>query len=448
MAAGSVGRLAARGRRPGVRLAALAVVGAVGLQVVPAGPAAALPPPPPNPSNSSITAAQAQAAAKAGQVGQLTSQLSAAEAALQRLQDDVELKQENANKALVDLQTAEDAAARARRDVAAARVAANAAGGAIDQLRARVDQFAAGSFEQGAALGSVTAYFNASSTKDLLERQLLLNDISGSELNILDQMQQARTEKANADSLARAALITAQAKQAAADRAKQAADAAIATAQTAERSAAAQTAQLQAQQTSLRQQLISAQANVADLKAQRQQYLNWLAQKQAEEIAAAAAARGRSHGGGGVISVAAHGSVAVVIRRALSAVGTIYAWGGGNADGPTRGIHDGGTADAFGDFNKIGFDCSGLMVYAFAGAGVRLAHFSGYQYDAGQHVPLSQIQPGDMLFYSSNGGPSGIHHVTLYIGNGQMIEAYASGTTVRVTSVRYGGIVPYASRVL
>jgi cell wall-associated NlpC family hydrolase len=273
-----------------------------------------------------------------------------------------------------------------------------------------------------------------------LERQLLLNEISGSELNILDQMQQARTEKANADSVARAALNAAEAEQAAAAAAKRAADAAIATAQAAVRSEAAQTVRLQANQAALEQQLSAAQANVSGLRSQRQQYQNWLAQKQAADAAAAAAATHGRHGGGGggggVISVAAAGSVAIVIRRALSAIGIMYAWGGGNASGPSWGT------------DRFGFDCSGLMVYAFAGAGVHLGHYTGYQYPAGRHVPLSQMQPGDMLFYSSNGTEWGIHHVTLYIGNGQMVEAYATGYPVRVTSVRYGEIMPYATRVL
>ena len=427
------------------RVAAFVVLVAIGLTTT--RTAAALPPPPPNPSDSAISAAQAQARAKADQVGQITSQLSAAQAALQQLQDDVELKQENANKAMVDLKAAQDAAAAAQRGADAAQVAAAAAGKAIEDLRSQVDQFAAGSFEQGAVLGSVAAYLTATSPKDLLERQQLLNDISGSELNVLDRMQQARTEKANADSLARAALNTARAKQAAAAAAKHAADVAIAVAETAANNEAAQTARLQANQDALARQLATAQANVADLKAARQQYLNWLAQKQAADAAAAAAARGRS--GGGVITVVGSGSVADVLRRAMSAIGVMYAWGGGDASGPTRGVHDGGVADSFGDFNKIGFDCSGLMVYAFAGAGVSLPHFSGYQYEAGQHVPLSAIRPGDMLFYSSNGSISGIHHVTLYVGNGQMIEAYASGFPVRVTQVRYdGGIMPFATRML
>jgi cell wall-associated NlpC family hydrolase len=442
----------ARGRSA-ARLAGVTLVVAVGLQLS-AVPAGAVPPPPPRPSDSSVRAAQARAAAKAGQVGMITSRLSSAQVALQSLQDQVELKQENANKALVDLRTAQDAATRARHDAAAAQLAATAAGTAIDDLRKRVDQFAAGSFAQGSALGSVSAYFGATSPKDLLERQQLINDISGSELDVLGQMQEARTQKANADSLARAALAVAEWKQAEATEAKQAADEAIAVALSAARSQAAQAGQLRAAQASLQQQLTSAQNDVAGLKSQQQRYRNWLAAKQAEERAAAARAaaagaatrHGHRHR---TVSPVSTGSVAVVISRALAAVGTIYAWGGGTPSGPSQGIHDGGVADSYGDYRKIGFDCSGLMVYAFAGAGVYLPHYSGYQYESGRHVPLSELQPGDMLFYSSNGSPSGIHHVTLYIGDGQMVEAYESGEPVRVTSVRYyDGLMPYGTRVL
>jgi cell wall-associated NlpC family hydrolase len=120
-----------------------------------------------------------------------------------------------------------------------------------------------------------------------------------------------------------------------------------------------------------------------------------------------------------------------------------YAWGGGNASGPTRGIHDGGVADAYGDYRKIGFDCSGLMIYAYGGT-VPLPHYSGYQYDAGRHVPLSQMRRGDLLFW----GRSDIHHVAMYLGGGMMIEAPQSGMVVRVAPVRYGDILPYATRLV
>lgn len=430
------------------RLAGLAVVAAVGLQLAVISSADALPPPPPNPSDGTIRAAQAQANAKAGQVGRITGELSTAQSALQNLQDDVELKQEDANKALVDLQTAQDAAAQAQDTANAARISAGAAGKAVDDLRGKVDAFAAGSFEQGSELGSVAAYFGAKSPRDMLLRQELLNDISGSELDVLNQMQEARVQQANADSVARAALLVAQQKQAAAQAAKQQADNAIAAAVAAQRSEQAQADQLQATQSSLQAQLASAQANVAGLQSQRAQYQRWLAEKQAADAAAAASAsRGAGAGGGRrTVSVAAGGSVAVVLRRALSALGIMYAWGGGNAYGPTLGVH--GEGDPYGDYAKVGFDCSGLMVYAFAGAGVSLPHYAAYQYEAGRRVPLSQMQPGDMLFYSTDGSVAGIHHVTLYIGNGMMVEAYESGVPVRVTTVRYGGIMPYATRVL
>ncbi len=432
------------------RLAAVTVVAAVGLQLVVATSAAALPPPPPDPSDGAIRAAQSQANAKAGQVGRITAQLSTAESALQTLQDDVELKQEDANKALVDLQTAQDAAGQARHTATEAQISAKAAGNAVDDLRSRVDAFAAGSFEQGSTLGSVSAYFDAKSPKDLLLRQELLDDIGGSELDVLNQMQQARVQQANADSSARAALLVAQQKQAAAQTAKKQADDAIAAAVAAQRGEQAQADRLEAVQTNLQAQLTAAQADVSGLRAQRAQYQKWLSEKQAADAAAAAAAsRGRGGGNSGGrrgVSVAAGGSIAVVLQRALSALGVMYAWGGGNAYGPTLGVH--GLGDPYGDYAKVGFDCSGLMVYAFAGAGVSLPHYAAYQAEMGRHVPLSQLRPGDMLFYSTDGSIAGIHHVTMYIGNGMMVEAYESSMPVRVTSVRYGGIMPFATRVL
>ena len=132
-----------------------------------------------------------------------------------------------------------------------------------------------------------------------------------------------------------------------------------------------------------------------------------------------------------------------VIARAMAQLGMPYAWGGGNAGGPTLGIRDGGVADYYGDYRKVGFDCSGLMMYAYGGI-VSLPHYSGYQYTSGRQVPLSRMRRGDLLFW----GSSDIHHVALYLGNGMMIEAPESGMVVRVTPVRYGDILPYATRLI
>ena len=129
-----------------------------------------------------------------------------------------------------------------------------------------------------------------------------------------------------------------------------------------------------------------------------------------------------------------------VIKRAESQLGLPYAWGGGNFHGPTKGIRDGGVADAHGDYNKVGFDCSGLMMYAFYGVGIELQHYSGYQYTAGKQVPSSQAKRGDMLFWPG--------HVALYLGDGKMIEAPQSGDVVKISDVRWGGMQPMAVRMI
>lgn len=133
-----------------------------------------------------------------------------------------------------------------------------------------------------------------------------------------------------------------------------------------------------------------------------------------------------------------------VIARAESQIGVPYAWGGGDANGPTRGIRDGGVADAHGDYNKIGFDCSGLVLYAFAGVGIALPHYTGYQYQRGRKININEIKRGDLIFY----GPNAEYHVAIYLGNGQMIEAPESGSTVKISPVRYSGVSPYAVRLI
>ena len=101
-------------------------------------------------------------------------------------------------------------------------------------------------------------------------------------------------------------------------------------------------------------------------------------------------------------------------------------------------------ADSYGDYNKIGFDCSGLMVYAFAALGYNLPHYSGYQYTSGLQLPVSQMKRGDMIFY----GPGGSQHVALYLGDGMMLEAPYSGEVVKVNPVRWDGMSPFVVRMV
>ncbi|CCH30407.1 NlpC/P60 family protein [Actinosynnema sp. NPDC047251] len=415
------------------------------------GVATAVPPPPPNPSDDEISVGRQEADAKAARVGELTSQLTAAEAELQRLTDDVAFKMELANKARVDLETAQDEAEKARQDADAARTEADAAGRAVEDSREELDEFAAASFQQGSTIGSLSAYFGSTSPENLLARSQLLAAVGDSGLNALDDVEQARSEKANKDSSARAALDLANQKQSAADQAKKDADAAQQSAVQAQQGQAGQAAAIEGDKSRVEGELTQALGAVQGLEGQRAQYNQWLDDKRREEEEAARQAAlnaakptAPAHHRPAVAAASSGGGVETVVARAMEHLGVRYSWGGGNYNGPTIGIRDGGVADSYGDYYSVGFDCSGLMMYAFAGAGVFLPHYSGYQYNAGVKVPLSQAERGDMLFW----GPGGGTHVALYLGGGMMIEAPYSGSSVRISPVRYGGIMPYATRLL
>ncbi|HYN72379.1 MAG TPA: excalibur calcium-binding domain-containing protein [Nakamurella sp.] len=594
----------------GVVLAWIVVVGT-------ALPAGAVPPPPDNPSDDQIQAGQGQVATSAAEVGRLSGLVSKTEGDIERLKNDMELKAELANKAAVDLQVAQSDAAAASAFATAAQSDADAAGKAIDDAKAKAASFAAASFRQGSVLGSMTALLDSGSATDLLQRRELLEQVSGTQLNAIANLESTRNHKANLDSAARAALDVANAAQARADQAKKDAD-------TAQQRAADSLAAGQDQLTALEGQLTQQQndyhaalSNVAGLQQQRDQYNQWLAQKQAEEEAArkaaeeaarqaaaaaaaeaarqaaeAAAARAAAQAaaeeaagqqaaeqeaaaeresaaqeagnqaaraaqqaaassepfydscddaraaGRGPISqgepgyrsaldpngngVACEGTVAVadaaanisaptsdsvyydscdaaraagqgpiargepgyrsaldpngngtacegvaattpvstavrtvgsfsssdssggqqVVDAAMAYLGTTYAWGGGDYSGPSQGIHDGGVADRYGDYNKVGFDCSGLALYAWAQVGVYLPHYSGYQYTGQPHVSRSDLQPGDLVFYAyDTSDPSSIHHVAIWIGNNQIVEAPNSGSYVRISTMYWNGFI-------
>ncbi|MFE2296372.1 NlpC/P60 family protein [Streptomyces sp. NPDC059452] len=97
------------------------------------------------------------------------------------------------------------------------------------------------------------------------------------------------------------------------------------------------------------------------------------------------------------------------ISFAHGAIGKPYVWG---ATGPNA------------------FDCSGLTQAAWRAAGVSLPRTTYTQINAGQRVPRSQLAPGDLVFFYS-----GISHVGLYIGNGQMIHAPRPGAPVRIAPI-------------
>lgn len=120
------------------------------------------------------------------------------------------------------------------------------------------------------------------------------------------------------------------------------------------------------------------------------------------------------------------GDVGTVIRAAKEQLGVDYCWAGGDASGPTH------TPDCPSGVAE-GFDCSGLTLYAYAKVGITLGHYTGDQWEAGTRVSdYADLRPGDLMFWSSDGTVGGIHHVSMYLGNDEMIHAPRTYKTVEI----------------
>ncbi len=164
-------------------------------------------------------------------------------------------------------------------------------------------------------------------------------------------------------------------------------------------------------------------------------------------------------------------AINAVIARALSQRGVPYAYGGGNTAGPSLGTASVDTPVAAADaslgtdplssnvgvpglnlspvcpvaeprVSRVGFDSSGLVLYAFAGVGIKMPRSSGEQYKVGRKILPSQALPGDLIFY----GPEGSQSVAMFVGNGQMVEA--TDPAVTVSPVRTNGMTPYLTRII
>jgi cell wall-associated NlpC family hydrolase len=169
-------------------------------------------------------------------------------------------------------------------------------------------------------------------------------------------------------------------------------------------------------------------------------------------------------------------AINAVIARALSQRGVPFAYGGGNTAGPSLGTVSVETPASAADANlgaaplsnnvavpglttvpvspvaapvveaprvsRVGFDASGLVVYAFGGVGIKMPRSSGEQYKVGRKILPSQALPGDLIFY----GPEGSQSVAMFVGNGQMVEA--TDPAVTVSPVRTNGMAPYLSRII
>jgi peptidoglycan DL-endopeptidase CwlO len=119
-------------------------------------------------------------------------------------------------------------------------------------------------------------------------------------------------------------------------------------------------------------------------------------------------------GGNGTTTTVPNSAVAAVISYAEQQIGKPYLWGGTGPDA---------------------FDCSGLMMMAYQSAGIDIPRTSEDQFSWGPSVPANQVEPGDLVFFAgSDGTATDPGHVGLVIGGGKMIEAYATGFPVRIST--------------
>ncbi|MBJ7338407.1 NlpC/P60 family peptidoglycan endopeptidase RipA [Mycolicibacterium sp.] len=430
-------------------------------------------------------------------VAGLVAAVANADQKLQELGANIQAEQESVNKAILDVQTARDAAAAAQGEVDASQVALKDANAAIASTQQRFDTFAASTYMNGPS----AAYVTAKDPADVIAATATGQTLNASTQQAIADLQRARTTQVNRESAARLA--------------KQKADQAVVDAQSSMDTAVAALTQAQQTFTGQKTELDRLTADKSAAQAKLAQAGEWSAPviKAAAKTAPvatpaaaaipsndwdrdpAAAAPGNSKWdigwdptlpaipsafvsgdpvaiinsilgmattsaqatqqmgrgflqklgilptpsgftNGAIPRVYGRQASEYVIQRAGTQLGVPYSWGGGNAVGPSRGIDSGA--------GTTGFDCSGIILYAFAGVGIKLPHYSGAQYDMGRKIPSSQMRRGDVIFY----GPGGSQHVTLYLGNGQMLEAPYTGSTVKVSPVRTSGMTPYVVRYI
>jgi peptidoglycan DL-endopeptidase RipA len=414
----------------------------------------------------------------------------------QRLQDlnaQIQTEEESVNKAVVDVETARDNASAAQHDVEASQQSVKNADAAITVAQKRFDRFAVASYVNGPS----DSYLTAASPDDMIATAAAGQALASSSQRVMDNLQRARTEQLNKDSSARLA--------------KQKADKAVGDAQSSQNAAVAALTSAQHKFGEQQQEVtrLGDERNAAQTRLDAAR--NWSASAGGPDAGQRAASSdrwdpaapgspNRPRGNGGnwdgawdptlpqvpsanvpgdpiailnkVLGISATSSEVTsnmgrsflqqmglaptptgftngkiprvygrqaseyVIRRGLSQLGVPYSWGGGTAAGPGKGIGSGSGTN--------GFDCSGLVLYSFAGVGIKLPHYSGAQYDLGRKIPASQMRRGDVIFY----GPGGSQHVTIYLGQGQMLEAPDVGLKVRVAPVRTSGMTPYVIRYI
>lgn len=398
---------------------------------------------PPNPSNGQLERAKSRKANLADRVGALSAQVA-------DIQNRVAQKQAAAELAEQKFALAQQKLQEARAEVAATKRRQAQAQADVDKAAREFSAFVRAAYMSSPITGMASGLLTADDPDALLARGDIVQYAASHKADVIGQLTRAKVEKTNANSSARAAEVRQAQATTAAEQARKAAEAALAAVRAEQQSLNAQLAAKQSE-------LSSARLQLATLNKQRAHYLKWKAAKEEAERrarAAAAAARRAAEERAARNRAANQGSWTpsppsppaagpiggswtpaagqAAVNRAMHYQGIAYAFAAGNYYGPTYGVCVSG--DAWNDCHVYGFDCSGLVMYAW-GPYAHWDHYAATQYSqAGSYHPdTGSLMPGDLVFWSSNGTQSGIHHVAIYIGGGNVVQAPQSGDIVRVT---------------
>ncbi|WP_245666294.1 NlpC/P60 family protein [Actinomadura latina] len=396
-----------------MRLVALTSGLAIGMSLlVPA--ASARPSADPGPSARDVERSERQVRERAAEVGRTKARLAQADGELDRLAIAAEAAIERYNGEQVELQRSQ----QAYRDNQSRLAEANRR---VEETRAELASFAAQVYRDNTGYDQISsALVGDGGPQGFMDRAGMVQMLAKRRTAMVRRVEASKSVADVFRRQAKDALDEQEAATRRADEAKRLAQEAVARQQ-------ASVHRIETEKRRLERRLGSAQARAARVKRAREK-----AREKAEIRKARSLLTGSGASVAGLTSSAARGAVAV--RAALKWLGTPYSWGGGNTFGPSHGIAQGA--------GTVGFDCSGLAMYAWAKAGVRLDHWTGTQWTSGPHVPISALRPGDLVFFARDpSDPGTIHHVGIYIGDGRMVEAPYTGSRVRISRIQRSDLI-------
>ena len=305
-----------------------------------------------------------------------------------------------------DYNAVTEALDQTRQEIEANEADLQRASAALDAANAQLGDRADSIYRSGSP-SVLELFLGTRSVPDFLARLDFMSAIGSSDADLVTAVRQARYEvQKTSDTLAARQADQIKLRAKADDRRQAVADA-----------LAQQKAYLASIRGDIARLMRAEEARQAQLAAERARQAKLAAAALAARVAAARAAPGggSSQYAGPVLG--AGGGSAAIVGIALKYLGVPYVWGG---------------------TTPAGFDCSGLAQYVYAQAGISIPRTSKEQFAAGTHVPadsLGALQPGDLVFFGTNGDPSLVHHVGIFIGKDQYVQAPATGDVVKVSSL-------------